>query len=62
MQLNNAQVNNLNAAITAYGFPAVYFDFALNAPVAAENMAVVEVCIHNHLTPAALHLILEFRD
>jgi len=50
--LNNAQVTNLNAAITNYGFPAVYFDFALNAPVAAANMAAVEAHIHNQLTSA----------
>jgi hypothetical protein len=48
--LSNAQVSNLNAAITGYAFPAVYFDFARNTPVAAANMAAVEAHIHNQLT------------
>lgn len=50
MPLNNAQVNNLQVAITSYGFPAVYFDFVQNAPVKATNMAAVEAYIHNQLT------------
>lgn len=58
MPLSNAQVNNLNAAITGYGFPAVYFDFALSAPVVAANMAAVETHIHNQLTSANLQSVL----
>lgn len=52
MPLNNAQVASLNAAITGYAFPAVYFDFVTRTQVAAENMAAVEKHIKIQLTSA----------
>jgi len=47
--LSNTQVRSLNAAITNYGFPAVYFDFNQNAPVEAANIAAVEEHIRSQL-------------
>ena len=52
MPLTHQQIASLQAAITGYGFPAVYFNFSVNAPVTAANMAAVEAHIHGQLTSA----------
>lgn len=52
MPLTNQQVAILQGAIAGYRFPAVYFNFAVNAPVAAANMSAVEAHIHGQLTSA----------
>jgi hypothetical protein len=45
----------LEAAILAYGFPPIYFDFAANVQVHAPNMNAVELAIRNMLvSPMAL--------
>lgn len=56
--LTNQQVASLQAAITHYGFPAVYFDFTVQRPVAAANMAAVEAHIHGQLTSANAQSVL----
>ncbi len=45
MPLNDQQVEDLDAAIAGYSFPAVYFDFVANAEVHAPHMGAVEAAI-----------------
>jgi hypothetical protein len=53
MPLNSNQVSEFAAAITAYAFPAVYFDFGANTEVLAQDMRAVESAIRDMLVSTA---------
>jgi hypothetical protein len=42
MPLNPSQIHTLDAAIAAYAFPLVYFDFSTGTPLTAPSVAVLE--------------------
>lgn len=52
MPLTQTQVNDLSAAVNAYGFPPTYYDFVANAPIHAANMPTVEAAIQAMLLSA----------
>ena len=49
MSVISGEVSRLAAAIEAYGFPAVYFDFDAGRPVQAINMREVECVVQDML-------------
>lgn len=50
MALNEAQISELEVAITTYAFPTVYFDFRTGVEVRAGHMRAVEDAIREMLT------------
>lgn len=54
MSLNRQQVNDLDEAIAAYNFPAVYFDFDRRCEVKASNMRDIEAAIGDMLLSVAV--------
>ncbi|MCX5886412.1 MAG: hypothetical protein NT096_10970 [Proteobacteria bacterium] len=49
MPLNQDQIAQLDAAITGYAFPAVYFDFNNGLQITAQNMVDVEAVLNSQL-------------
>ncbi|MGE0450574.1 MAG: hypothetical protein AB7Q29_13455 [Vicinamibacterales bacterium] len=57
MALNEHQASKLDAAISAYSFPAVYFDFQAGAKVETVGMSAVEGALRAMLTSASVESV-----